>query len=133
MRERLLDAIAGRLGLDRVRCAGVSIAAHAYVLLLDTLGTEIVLDSGDYAGLPHKALAAVELGRGSAKNSLNAAPAANSSAPASPCSVEKVGALDEVRISVDEQGTVEAVSGLRVGRPGHGDRADLRHVRRRLS
>ena len=35
--------------------------------VLDTLGTEIVLIWGDYAGLLDKALAAVE-GRGSAKN-----------------------------------------------------------------
>ena len=38
------------------------IASHEmpYARRLDTLGTEIVLDSGDYAGLLDKALAAVE-------------------------------------------------------------------------
>ena len=58
-----MDAIAARLGFDPIEVRRRNlIASHEmpYARALDTLGTEIVLDSGDYAGLLDKALAAVE-------------------------------------------------------------------------
>jgi carbon-monoxide dehydrogenase large subunit len=115
VRERLLDAIAGRLGLDRVEVRRRNLIAAQempYTRPLDTLGTEIVLDSGDYAGLLDKALAAVEWPR--LREKLAQRRAAGELVGAGVALfVEKsgLGPLDEVRISVDEQGTVEVVSG----------------------
>ncbi|MBO0715998.1 MAG: xanthine dehydrogenase family protein molybdopterin-binding subunit, partial [Rhizobiales bacterium] len=63
VRERLMDAIAARLGLDptEVRCRNlIPASAMPYARHLDTLGTEMTYDSGDYAGLLDKALAAAK-------------------------------------------------------------------------
>ncbi len=63
VRERLMDAIADKLGLDRIEVRRRNLIGKEqmpYARALDTLGTEIVLDSGDYAGLLGKALNAVE-------------------------------------------------------------------------
>ena len=71
-----------------------------------------MLDSGDYAGLLDKALAAVEWPR--LREKLAQRRAAGELVGAGVALfVEKsgLGPLDEVRISVDEQGTVEVVSG----------------------
>jgi aerobic carbon-monoxide dehydrogenase large subunit len=115
VRERLIDAIAARLGLDRIEVRRRNLIAPQempYARPLDTLGTEIVLDSGDYAGLLDKALAAVEwprlhekLARRRAAGELVGAGVA--------LFVEKsgLGPFDDVRISVDEEGVVEVVSG----------------------
>src|SRR6476469_2266086 len=54
VRERVLDAIAAQLALDPIdvrRRNLIGAAEMPFRRLLDTLGTEIVLDSGDYAGL----------------------------------------------------------------------------------
>src|SRR5436190_1142427 len=62
VRERLMDAIAARLGIDRVEIRRRNLIAKEempYSRPLGALGTEIVLDSGDYAGLLDKALATV--------------------------------------------------------------------------
>src|SRR5262249_10130665 len=60
VRERLLAA---RIGVDRVdirRRNLIAKSAMPYALDLDTLGTHIVYDSGDYAGLLDKALKAAK-------------------------------------------------------------------------
>src|SRR5260370_4276441 len=62
-RERLLDAIAAKTGLDPLAVRRRNLIAKAempYRRGLGTLGTEVLLDSGDYAGLVHKALAKIE-------------------------------------------------------------------------
>src|SRR2546421_1691326 len=62
VRERLLDAIAAKMGLCPIDVRRRNLIAKAeipYRRVLGTLGTEIVLDSGDYAGLLDKALATV--------------------------------------------------------------------------
>src|SRR4029078_5533783 len=62
VRERLMDAIAQRLGLDRVEVRRRNLLGKEempYTRPLSTLGADIVLDSGDYAGLLDKALNAV--------------------------------------------------------------------------
>src|SRR5262249_37067671 len=54
VRERLLDAIAARLGLDPVdvrRRNLITAAEMPYERPLDALGDQIVYDSGDYAAL----------------------------------------------------------------------------------
>src|SRR6187399_2193085 len=61
VRERLLDAIAAKVGVDRVEVRKRNLigkGAMPYALGLDTLGTKIVYDSGDYALLLDKALKA---------------------------------------------------------------------------
>jgi len=58
-RERLMDAIAAQCGLDRVEVRRRNLlpkSAMPYDARLDTLGTHIVYDSGDYALLLDKAL-----------------------------------------------------------------------------
>src|SRR6516162_7641079 len=63
VRERLMDAIAAHLGLDPVEIRHrnlIPAAAMPYARHLDTLGTEMTYDSGDYAGLLDKALAAAK-------------------------------------------------------------------------
>jgi CO/xanthine dehydrogenase Mo-binding subunit len=115
VRERLIDAIAARLGLDRVegrRRNLIPTQDMPYARALDTLGTEIVLDSGDYAGLLDKALAAVEWPR--LRERLAERRAAGELVGAGVALfVEKsgLGPFDDVHISVDERGTVEVVSG----------------------
>src|SRR6185437_8311726 len=62
VRERLMDAIAANVGIDRIEVRRRNLigkSAMPYARALDTLGTEIVLDSGDYAGLLDRALTAV--------------------------------------------------------------------------
>jgi aerobic carbon-monoxide dehydrogenase large subunit len=115
VRERLLDAIATRLGLDPIEARRRNLIAHSqmpYRRDVDTLGTEVVLDSGDYAGLLDKTLAHVgwpalqqRLAERRAKGELVGAGLA--------MFVEKsgLGPRDNVRISVDGHGSVEVVTG----------------------
>ena len=59
VRERLMDAIAAQCGLDKVEVRRRNLlpqSAMPYDVQLDTLGTHIVYDSGDYALLLDKAL-----------------------------------------------------------------------------
>jgi CO/xanthine dehydrogenase Mo-binding subunit len=115
VRERLIDAVAERLGLDRVtvrRRNLISAAQMPFSRPLNALGTEVVYDSGDYALLLDKALARigwetlqVELKRRRAAGELVGAGIA--------IFVDKggLGPLDGTRISVDVTGTVELVTG----------------------
>jgi carbon-monoxide dehydrogenase large subunit len=115
VRERLIDAIADRLDLDRVEVRRRNLIAREempYARPLDTLGTEIVLDSGDYEGLLDKALAAVEWPR--LRERLAARRAAGELVGAGVALfVEKsgLGPFDQVKISVDGDGAVEVVCG----------------------
>lgn len=59
VRERLLDAIAARIGIDPVEARRrnlIPATAIPYARPLDALEVDVVLDSGDYAGLLGKAL-----------------------------------------------------------------------------
>src|SRR5882757_187577 len=59
VRERLLDAIAQQLGIDRVAVRRRNLIGKAempFARPLDALGDDVVLDSGDYAGLLDQAL-----------------------------------------------------------------------------
>ena len=115
VRERLLDAIADKLGLDRVEIRRRNLIARQempYARPLETLGTEIIFDSGDYAGLLDKALAAIEWPL--LREKLAARRAAGELVGAGVALfVEKsgLGPSDLVRISVDGDGMVEVVSG----------------------
>jgi carbon-monoxide dehydrogenase large subunit len=115
VRERLMDAIAARLSIDRIEIRRRNLIGKGempYGRPLGTLGTEIILDSGDYAGLLDKALAAAkwndlqdEVKRRRAGGECVGTGLA--------LFVEKsgLGPYDGVRVSVDTSGTVEVVTG----------------------
>jgi aerobic carbon-monoxide dehydrogenase large subunit len=115
VRERLLDAIAARLAVDRIELRRRNlIAAHEmpYTRPLGTLGTQVVLDSGDYAGLLDKALAAVEWGK--LADDLQRRRSNGECVGAGlALFVEKsgLGPFDGVRLGVDASGLVEVVTG----------------------
>ena len=116
VRERLLDAIAAKVGVDGVEIRRRNLigkAAMPYTLGLETLGTHIVYDSGDYAKLLDKALAAAdwdnlqtELGKRRAKGEKVGAGVA--------MFVEKsgLGPFDTVRVEVLPSGQVEVITGV---------------------
>src|SRR5262245_28475494 len=115
VRERLLDAIAARVGIDRVEVrrrnlVGKDAMPHARPLA--TLGTEIALDSGDYAGLLDRALAAIGWNELTATLVRRRADGEWVGAGLG-FFVEKsgLGPFDGVRMSVDGSGLVEVVTG----------------------
>jgi len=116
VRERLLDAIAAKVGLDQVEVRKrnlISKSAMPYSLGLDTLGTKVVYDSGDYALLLEKALQAAqwdELQDNLRKRRRNGEKVGAGLA----MFVEKsgLGPFDTVRIEVKPDGAVEAVTGV---------------------
>jgi CO/xanthine dehydrogenase Mo-binding subunit len=115
VRERLMDAIAARLGLSRVEIRRRNLVALAEMPLarpLDTLGTDVVLDSGDYAGLLDSALD--RFGWTALQAELATRRAAGEHVGAGIAFfVEKsgLGPSDGVRVSVDATGGIELVSG----------------------
>ncbi len=91
VRERLLDAIAAKVGVDKVEIRRRNLIARSampYTLGLETLGTHIVYDSGDYAGLLDKALRLADWENLRAQLSERRA-AGEKVAVASPCSSRK--------------------------------------------
>ncbi|MGB9391362.1 MAG: xanthine dehydrogenase family protein molybdopterin-binding subunit [Xanthobacteraceae bacterium] len=115
VRERLMDAIAAQLGLDpaEVRRRNlIPAAAMPYARHLDTLGTEMTYDSGDYAGLLDKALAVAKWQ--AVRDDLKRRRAAGEMVGAGfAMFVEKsgLGPFDCVHAAIDTAGTVEIVTG----------------------
>jgi carbon-monoxide dehydrogenase large subunit/6-hydroxypseudooxynicotine dehydrogenase subunit gamma len=115
VRERLLDAIAARLRIDPIEIRRRNLIAPAempYARHLDTLGTDMTYDSGDYAGLLDKALAALRWDE--LRDDLKRRRAAGETVGAGLAMfVEKsgLGPYDAVRASIDTAGTVEIVTG----------------------
>jgi carbon-monoxide dehydrogenase large subunit/6-hydroxypseudooxynicotine dehydrogenase subunit gamma len=115
VRERLMDAIAARLGLDPIAVRRRNLIGKEempYARPLATLGTDVVLDSGDYAGLLDKALARIgwealqdELRRRRGRGECVGAGVG--------LFVEKsgLGPYDGVKMTVDRNGGVEVVTG----------------------
>jgi carbon-monoxide dehydrogenase large subunit/6-hydroxypseudooxynicotine dehydrogenase subunit gamma len=114
-RERTFDVIAARLGLDPVEVRRRNLidkSEFPYPRPFATLGTDVVLDSGDYAGLLDKALAAI--GWEDLQASLRRRRAAGEAVGAGLAMfVEKsgLGPFDAVHVSVDLAGAVEVVTG----------------------
>ena len=116
VRERLLDAIAAKIGVDKVEIRRRNLIAKAampYTLDLDTLGTNIVYDLGDYALLLDKALRAagwtdlqIQLQRRRANGEKVGAGVA--------MFVEKsgLGPFDTVRVEVKPDGAIEVITGV---------------------
>jgi aerobic carbon-monoxide dehydrogenase large subunit len=115
VRERLLDAIACRIGVDRLEVRRRNLIACTempYARPLDALGTRVVLDSGDYAGLLDTALK--RIGWEPLNSALAARRAAGEMVGAGVAMfVEKsgLGPFEDVEITVDPQGEVEVVTG----------------------
>jgi len=115
VRERLLDAVAHRLGLDRLEVRRRNLIRKAqmpYRRPIDALGDEVVLDSGDYDGLLDKALA--RIGWDALQDALKQRRAQGEAVGAGLAMfVEKsgLGPTDGVRIAVDTEGYVEVVTG----------------------
>jgi carbon-monoxide dehydrogenase large subunit len=115
VRERLVEAIAQRLGLDPIEVRRRNVITKdemPYARPLEALGEEIHFDSGDYSALLDKVLSAAdwtalqaELKRRRAQGELVGAGLA--------MFVEKsgLGPADGVNISVDTSGAVEVVTG----------------------
>src|SRR6202011_4187334 len=123
VRERLMDAIADRLKIDPIEIRRRNLIAKSempYVLGFDTLGTEMTYDSGDYAALLDKALAAADWNK--LQDDLKHRRAGGEAVGAGlAVFVEKsgLGPFDGVRVTVDTSGAVEVVTGAAsVGRGG---------------
>lgn len=116
VRERLLDAIATKLGVDRIEIRRRNLigkSAMPYALGLDTLGTHIVYDSGDYALLLDKALAATNWN--SLQEQLRARQSKGEKVGAGlAIFVEKsgLGPYDDVRIEISADGNIEVITGV---------------------
>ncbi|MDO8877649.1 MAG: xanthine dehydrogenase family protein molybdopterin-binding subunit [Pseudolabrys sp.] len=116
VRERLMDAIAAKVGVDGVEIRRRNLIAKSampYDLHLDTLGTHIVYDSGDYALLLDKTLALA--GWPDLQADLKKRRAAGEKVGAGVAMfVEKsgLGPSDTVRIDVKPDGKVEVVTGV---------------------
>ncbi len=114
-RERVIDAIAARLGLDAVEVRRRNLIDRSefpYPRPFATLGTDVVLDSGDYGGLLDKALAAIGWDRVQADLRWRRA-AGEAVGAGLAMFVEKsgLGPFECVHLSVDEAGAVEVVTG----------------------
>ncbi len=113
--ERLLDAIAAKVGIDRVEVRRRNLIAKAempYTRPLDVLDTGMVLDSGDYAGMLDKVLA--RIGWDELQRQIKRRKAAGEAVGAGVAFfVEKsgLGPVDGVRVTVDATGTVEVLTG----------------------
>lgn len=115
VRERLLDAVAAEVGIDIVEVRRrnlIDTSAMPVTRALETLGTDIVLDSGDYPLLLDKALAGI--GWDALQADLTQRRAAGELVGAGiGMFVEKsgLGPFDDVRITVSTKGMVEVVTG----------------------
>src|SRR5690348_7501478 len=114
VRERLMDAIAAQCGLDRVAVRRRNLldkSAMPYDAKLDTLGTHIVYDSGDYALLLDRALKLANWDALQAEMKARRARGELAGAGIA-MFVEKsgLGPFDTVRIEIKENG-VEVVTG----------------------
>lgn len=115
VRERLLDAISNELSLDPVETRRRNLLAKEempYRRNLTALETEVVLDSGDYAGLLDKALDAADWFT-LADQVEKRRQAGESVGIGLAMFVEKsgLGPADGVKITVDTTGLVEVVTG----------------------
>ncbi len=116
VRERLLDAIAAQVDVDKIEIRRRNLIgknAMPYALGLDTLGTKIVYDSGDYALLLDKALKSA--GWDTLQSTLSKRRAAGEKVGAGVAMfVEKsgLGPFDTVKIEIKSDGSVDVITGV---------------------
>jgi carbon-monoxide dehydrogenase large subunit len=130
VRERLMDAIAQRVGIDAVQVRRINLIKSdemPYTRPLDALGTDVVLDSGDYDGLMDKTLARLDWDRTQADLALRRA-AGEHVGLGLAMFVEKsgLGPSDMVRLTVDVTGALELVTGA--GSVGQGMETALAQI-----
>ncbi len=116
VRERLMDAIAARIGVDTVDIRKRNLigkSAMPYSLGLDTLGTKITYDSGDYPRLLDKALKAADWS-GLQKQLLARRRNGEKVGVGVAMFVEKsgLGPYDTVRVEITPDGSVEVITGV---------------------
>jgi aerobic carbon-monoxide dehydrogenase large subunit len=113
--ERLLDAIAAKIGIDRIEVRRRNLIPKAdmpYTRHFDVAASQVVIDSGDYAGLLDKALAQVGWDKLQADiKRRKAAGEAVGAGVAVFLEHSGRGPVDGVRITVDVTGAVEVVTG----------------------
>jgi carbon-monoxide dehydrogenase large subunit/6-hydroxypseudooxynicotine dehydrogenase subunit gamma len=115
VRERLLDAVAARVGISGVEVRRRNLIATGEMPVtraLETLGTDIVLDSGDYPKLLDKALNGI--GWDDLQTQITSRRKAGELVGSGVAMfVEKsgLGPFDDVRINVGTDGLVEVVTG----------------------
>ncbi|WP_441229315.1 xanthine dehydrogenase family protein molybdopterin-binding subunit [Tardiphaga sp. 215_C5_N2_1] len=115
VRERLLDAVAARVGISGVEVRRRNLIATSEMPVtraLETLGTDIVLDSGDYPKLLDKALNGI--GWDDLQTQITSRRKAGELVGSGVAMfVEKsgLGPFDDVRINVGTDGLVEVVTG----------------------
>lgn len=130
VRERLMDAIAQKAGIDPItvrRRNLIDKTEMPYERPLDALGVDVLLDSGDYAGLLDKTLARV--GWDGVRADLARRRAAGECVGVGLAMfVEKsgLGPSDVVRLTVDRSGCVELVTGA--GSVGQGMETALAQI-----
>ena len=130
VRERLMDAIAARTGLDPIEVRRRNLIDKSempYERPLDALGVDVHLDSGDYAGLLDKTLARV--GWDQVRQNLARRRATGERVGAGLAMfVEKsgLGPSDMVRLTVDRSGCIELVTGA--GSVGQGMETALAQI-----
>ena len=115
-RERLMDAIAQKLGIDRIEVRRRNLIDKSEMPFerpLTALGDEVVYDSGDYAGLLDKTLERARLEGRCKRHSQTRRRNGELVGAGLAVFVEKsgLGPTDGVRISVDPTGAVEVVTG----------------------
>jgi carbon-monoxide dehydrogenase large subunit len=115
VRERLVDAIAAKLGIDRIevrRRNAITTAELPYERPLEALGEHIFMDTGDYIGLLDKQIAKIDWKKLNAEVQKRKA-AGELVGIGVAMFVEKsgLGPADGVKISVDTSGMVEVVTG----------------------
>ncbi len=115
VRERVMDAIAHRLKLDPIEVRRVNLISKGEMPFrrpTDTLGEEIVYDSGDYAGLLDKTLAAVDWPALQAKlRERRAKGEAVGAGLAMFIEKSGIGPADGTKVTVDTTGAVELITG----------------------
>lgn len=116
VRERLMDAIAAKIGVDTVEIRKrnlISKSAMPYALGLDTLGTKITYDSGDYALLLDTALKAADW-VGLQKRLRERRKKGEKVGAGVAIFVEKsgLGPFDTVRVEIKLDGIVEVITGV---------------------
>jgi carbon-monoxide dehydrogenase large subunit len=115
VRERLLDAIAAKIGIDRIEARRRNLiekTAMPYPLGFDTLGTHVVYDSGDYACLIDKSLKASRW-EAMQRECEKRRAAGEKVGVGFGMFVEKsgLGPFDKVRIEIARTGDIEVITG----------------------
>jgi len=116
VRERLMDAIAEKIGVDKIEIRKRNLIAKKsmpYTLGLETLGTQIVYDSGDYAKLLDTALAQADWKKLQAQL-LNRRAAGEKVGAGVVMFVEKsgLGPFDTVKIEMKSDASIEVITGV---------------------